>query len=134
MNICGVVNGPYLRNGLTYRLQVFFDAASSSSQTKYPNFKFLALKLVKKTDGYVPLMGQFSKENCLKRISFLLFVPEESHRPVLWGGQASLPRGEAEGFCLRGLSVDAGQIPQHVCSSGRAQEYEIECEERLFYL
>lgn len=41
-----------------------------------------------------------------------------------------MPCRAEEGLCLRGLPPDPGQVHQHVCSLGRAEEYEVQCQER----
>lgn len=41
-----------------------------------------------------------------------------------------MPRRAEEGLCLRGLPPDSGQVHQHVRCLGRAEEYEVQRQER----
>ena len=41
-----------------------------------------------------------------------------------------MPRRAPEGLCVGGLPADAGQVHQHVRRAGRAQEHEVQRQER----
>lgn len=55
---------------------------------------------------------------------------EERHRALLRGGQAPVPRGAEEGLRVGGLPHHPGQVHQHVRRAGRAEEHEVQREER----
>lgn len=54
---------------------------------------------------------------------------EKCHWAFLWGGEAPVPCGEKEGLRVRSLPDHPGQVHQHVCCAGRAEEHEVQCEE-----
>lgn len=60
---------------------------------------------------------------------FLPFAAK-SHRTLLRRGQAPVPCREEEGLCVRGLPAHPGQVHQHVCGAGRAEEHEVQRQER----
>lgn len=56
--------------------------------------------------------------------------PAHCYRSFLRRGTPSVSRRAKEGLRVRGLPDDPGKVHQHVCRVGRAEEHEVQRQER----
>lgn len=65
-------------------------------------------------------------------IRIVISLTAESYWEVLCRSKKVMSSRKKKRFCFRSLPPDTWQVYQYVCRFGRAQEYEIQCQEWLF--